>query len=103
MIKDSFRPHTTRRPPTVCTAPTATESSFVDKVQDTFHRGYVSTMVAFPGAAKGGLLGAAIGFTNTAPLIPLFGMKPALITAGVLGAVGMVAGGALYHSLAGLD
>ena len=80
-----------------------TEPSALDGVKDTFHRGYVNTMVALPGAMKGGMLGAAIGFSNALPLVPFFGLKPALATAAVLGSMGMVAGGALYHSLAGLD
>ena len=72
-------------------------------VRDTFHRGYVSTMVALPGAIRGGLIGAGIGFANGLPLAGFIGFKPSLIAAGVLGAVGAAAGGALYHSLARLD
>ena len=81
----------------------AQRSTPLDSISDTFHRGYVNTMVALPGAMKGGMIGAAIGFANAIPFTPFFGLKPALATAAVLGGVGLVAGGALYHSLAGLD
>lgn len=82
---------------------TRERSAPLDGIKDTFHRGYVNTLIAFPGAIKGGMIGAAIGFANALPFTPLFGLKPALATAAVLGGVGLVAGGALYHSLAGLD
>lgn len=75
----------------------------LDVVGDTFHRGFVSTMVALPGAVRGGMLGASIGFANGLPLAVFCGLKPSLIAAGVLGIVGAAAGGALYHSLASLD
>lgn len=75
----------------------------LDAVRDTFHRGYVNTMVALPGAIRGGLIGAGIGFANGLPLAGFIGFKPSLVAAGVLGAVGAAAGGALYHSLARLD
>jgi hypothetical protein len=60
-------------------------------------------MVALPGVLKGGMLGAAIGFTNSLPLVPFYGLKTSLAAAAVLGTVGATAGGALYLSLARLD
>ena len=85
------------------TTPKAETDSPLDVVRDTFHRGYVSTMVALPGAFRGGLLGAGIGFANGLPLAGFHGLKPSLIAAGVRGTIGAAVGGALFHSLASLD
>jgi outer membrane lipoprotein SlyB len=81
----------------------AESQSALDLVRDTFHRGYTSTMIALPGAVRGGLLGASIGFANGLPLAAICGLKPSLIAAGALGIVGSVVGGVLSHSLAQLD
>ena len=79
------------------------EPGLWDSIQDKVHIGRVSLEVALPGILKGGMFGVCVGVGNTLPLALLFGLKPVLITAGVLGAVGAVAGGALYLSLADLD
>ena len=78
-------------------------SNPLDGIRDTFHRGYIGTMVALPGIVKGGMLGAAIGFTNSIPLALFHGLGPTLAAAAVGGTIGAAAGGALYLSLARLD
>lgn len=93
----------TRTNPRYQPSPKPSEEKPSHTIADTFRRGYVSTMIALPGAMKGGMFGAAIGLTNTLPLIPFYGLKPSLATAAVLGGIGMIAGGALSYSLASLD
>ena len=79
------------------------KASLSSRIQDTFHRGYVDTMMCLPGALPGGLVGGGIGFMNGLTLAPFLGLKPALVSAGVFASIGALAGGALSYSLAQID